>query len=432
LNSASTGLDVNAFAAKIASPTAFTGTQATGRIDRNNGADVYSLELAQGDSFAVSLQAVNGGSLDPYLVLIGPLNTIVADNDDENQSTRNARIEQRNVAAGTYRIIATRFGLANGGTEGAYTLTVTRGSGSQVLVPTVAAGTAVAVVPTVAPGVIPTVGAGTFPKGSIEVLLTWDSRSDVRMLIRDPRGASLYSDRTASDIGGKLTALGNFKCQNTTLSPATYAYWPSSTRITPGTYEIKIFRDNLCGETLPPNLTLKVTVNGKEVINQVTGSPTDGEAFLTSFTVDANGNAAAGQFGFFSNTFSTDITSAATSAIPIDYGGAKDGEITAGAPYQLYSFKGFAGDKVTITMKRNAGTILDPYLFLLAPDGKAQLAYNDDNSAASNAAGGPVAPPDSQIKAFTIPADGTYIIVATRYGAELGGTAGKYRLTLTR
>jgi hypothetical protein len=434
VNSATVGLNVNAFAAKIAAPTAFTGTQTSGRIDRNNAADVYSIDLTQGENFAVSMAAVNGGSLDPYLVLIGPTNVIAADNDDENQSTRNARIEQRNVAAGTYKIVATRFGLENGGTEGAYTLTLTRGTGSQVVapLPTVGAGTAVVTVPTVAPGSVPTAGSGALPKGSIEVLLTWDSRSDVRMLIRDPRGSSLYSDRTNTDIGGRLVSLGNFKCQNTTTTPVTYAYWPTTTRITPGTYEIKIFRDSLCNEELAPNLTLRVNVNGKEVINQVTGSPTTGEVFLTTFTVDANGNATVGPFGFFNNTFTTDITSAVTSAIEIKYGEAKDGEITAGAPYQLYFFKGLAGDKVTITMKRSAGTILDPSLFLLGVDSKTQLAFNDDNSAASNAPGGPVSPPDSQIKAITIPTDGTYIIVATRYGVELGGTVGKYRLTLTR
>jgi hypothetical protein len=436
VNTASTGLDVNAFAAEVNAPTAFTGTQVTGRIDRNNGADVYSVELAQGDSFAVTLNAINGGSLDPYLVLIGPTNQIIADNDDADASTRNSRIEQRNVAAGTYRVLATRFGLVNGGTEGDYALAITRGTGGQVVapLPTAGAGTAVAI-PTVAPGVaaIPTVGAGggTLPRGNIEVLLTWDSRSDVRMLIRDPRGASLYSDRTRTDIGGQLVALGNFRCQNTTLTPVTYAYWPAATRITAGTYEIQIFRDNLCGEELAPNLNLKVTIGGKEVINQVTGSPTEGEKFITTFTVDANGNATAGPFGFFNNTFTTDIASAITSAAEVTFGGARDGELTAGAPYQLYFFKGVAGDKVTITMKRNV-SILDPYLFLLAPDGKTLLAFNDDNSAASNAPGGPVAPPDSQIKAFTLLEDGNYIVVATRFGAELGGTVGKYRLTLNR
>ncbi len=438
VNTASTGLDVNDFSAKIAAPTAFTGTQVNGRIDRNNAADVYSIELAQGDSFAVTMRAINGGSLDPYLVLLGPTNVIVADNDDENQSTRNSRLEQRNVAAGTYKIIATRFGLANGGTEGDYTLALTRGTGGEIVapggVPTVAAGTAVVVVPTVGAGIVPTVGgSGTLPRGNIEVLLSWDSRSDVRILIRDPRGASLYSDRTTTDIGGRLvTPLGNFKCQNTTTTPVTYAYWPTSTRITPGTYEIKIFRDNLCGEELAPNLTLKVNVNGKEVINQLTGSPADGEAYLTTFTVDANGNASAGPFGFFNNKFSTDITAAVTSAGTIEFGIPKDGEITAAVPFQLYSFKGLAGDKITITMKRNAGTVLDPYLFLMDVDGKTQLANNDDNTASSSAIGGPVSPPDSQIKSFAIPADGNYIIVATRYGADLGGTVGKYRLTLNR
>lgn len=437
---ANTALDPNVFGAKLAAPIPLTGTGITGRIDRNSAGDVYSLDLAQGEAFAVSLTAINGGSLDPFLILIGPTNQIVQDNDDENQTTRNARIELRNATPGTYRVIATRFGLNNGGTEGNYQLTLTRGTGAQVGLPSlptaqpgvtpVAGATQVAGIPTIAAGA----ATGALPSGVIEALLTWDTKADVRLLIRDPRGASLYSDRTTVASGGQLFALGNFNCQATTISPRTFAYWPASTRLTAGTYEVKVFTRSLCDEpTTNPNFNLKITVSGKEVLNISSPAPADKVEFLTTFTIDANGAATKGSFGFFDNTLTTDIKASLISARELVYGQTPlDAEITPTSFYQLYSFKGLTGDKVTITMKRTAGNNLDPYLFLIDPDGTSLLAYNDDNEAATNALGGPVAPPDSQIKGYTLLKDGNFIIVATRYGTELGGTLGKYRVSINR
>ena len=88
----------------------------------------------------------------------------------------------------------------------------------------------------------------------------------------------------------------------------------------------------------------------------------------------------------------------------------------------LYTFDGQAGDQIRIGMQATAGT-LDTSLYLLSPDG-AQIAANDDAVVNETT--------DSLIDTYTLPADGTYIIVASHYGLLYGGTSGTYNLSLTR
>ena len=427
-----TSIDVNPFATKIAAPgtLAAAGTTA-GRIDRNNAADVYTFDVVAGDSFSVEMLAVNGGSLDPYLVLLGPTNQIVIDNDDESSATRNSLISVRNATAGQYKIVVTRFGLANGGTEGDYNLIYTRGTGGQIVAPIPTNVPGSAGQPTSVAGVgtpIPTVGAGgALPQGSIQALLSWNSRADLRILIRDPQGRSLYTDVPRIDSGGVLFRTANLNCQNTSVTPQDYAYWTTQ-RPPAGTYEVKVFQQSNCNDTAPTTFSLKVTVAGQSVI-EINDQPPgpDRVVFLTSFTVDAAGNATKGAGGFVTNEFTREITpEQAQSAPEIVYNQSLQGELTVTDYQRLYFFKGFAGDKITITLRRAANTALDPYLILLAPDGKAQLQFNDD------ATGTPtVSAPDSQIR-FQLTADGNYLIIATRYGVELGGTTGRYTLQLAR
>jgi S1-C subfamily serine protease len=78
--------------------------------------------------------------------------------------------------------------------------------------------------------------------------------------------------------------------------------------------------------------------------------------------------------------------------------------------FNAYSFEGRAGQQVEITMASNQ---LNAYLILVSPDGK-DLAQDDD-SAGGN---------DARI-VVTLPANGTYTILANSYGA---GEVGDYRL----
>jgi hypothetical protein len=103
----------------------------------------------------------------------------------------------------------------------------------------------------------------------------------------------------------------------------------------------------------------------------------------------------------------------------IAYGDEVSGTITEDAPLQEWTFEGSADDLVTIEMIASDSS-LDSLLQLRAPDGDI-LTENDD---ASNVT------VDSRIDAFPLPDDGTYTIIATRFGLESGFSEGSYSLTL--
>ncbi len=122
------------------------------------------------------------------------------------------------------------------------------------------------------------------------------------------------------------------------------------------------------------------------------------------------------------NQFTNNITSAVQSATSIAYNQTVNGQITADTKHVVYTFTGKAGDKVRITMRARSGNI-DPELFLLGSDGKTQLGFNDD---ANDPTLGSL---DARVN-YTITKDDTYIIVATHYGVNIGGTLGNYDLQL--
>lgn len=86
----------------------------------------------------------------------------------------------------------------------------------------------------------------------------------------------------------------------------------------------------------------------------------------------------------------------------------------------MYAFEGQQGDLVTIRMELTGGT-LDTALYLISPEG-IQLAYNDDVTPGDNT--------NSVIEEVTLASTGTYYIIATHYGLNVGGTQGTYNLEL--
>ena len=84
-----------------------------------------------------------------------------------------------------------------------------------------------------------------------------------------------------------------------------------------------------------------------------------------------------------------------------------------------YVFNGTANMQVTISMERVDGD-LDPYLLLIERASRTVIAENDDFNNSLNAT----------LDNVTLPADGDYIIVATRYQGEAGTTSGMYTLSI--
>ncbi|NPV67984.1 MAG: hypothetical protein HPY64_12640 [Anaerolineae bacterium] len=105
--------------------------------------------------------------------------------------------------------------------------------------------------------------------------------------------------------------------------------------------------------------------------------------------------------------------------LPLRYGDSVTGTISHARFFQQYSFNGAAGDRVVITMEALSGN-LDP-LLLLGDAALNLIAEDDDSGGGFNAR-----------LEVTLPADGVYIVEATRYGqdSEAGQSTGDFRLTL--
>ena len=84
-----------------------------------------------------------------------------------------------------------------------------------------------------------------------------------------------------------------------------------------------------------------------------------------------------------------------------------------------YSFDGAMGDVITVDMIARDGD-LDPYLALYTAENKL-VAFNDDDT--SNASR------NARLQTIELPLDGTYIIVASRYGGLNGTTQGAFDLS---
>lgn len=105
---------------------------------------------------------------------------------------------------------------------------------------------------------------------------------------------------------------------------------------------------------------------------------------------------------------------------PIAYGQTVSGEITSSATRIAYTFEGSAGDLVMITMSAIVRG-LDSYIELLGPDGT--LVTQDDDGAGNL---------NSLIGPYALESNGTYTIVATRFGGSTGTSTGQFELRLTR
>ncbi|HRE49126.1 MAG TPA: PPC domain-containing protein [Aggregatilineales bacterium] len=417
-------LNLTPFASRLANPAALgTRTNVSGRIGNSNPVDVWSFNGTAGQIVTIQMDAIQGGSLDAQLILLDGQGNVVASNDDASNVTRNAAIVNKALpSTGLYVIVATRFGKIIGGTEGNYQLAITTTGGT-------VAGATPAVSPT--PGGIilqPTpVGGGSvglpgFPSGSITVSLTWNNRADVRLLIRDPLNRSLFSDVRNISGGGVLERTDNLNCQNLTAAPTTYAYFPIDPPLI-GTYEVQVWMNNLCNEPTPPTYTLVVSVRGQEVIRETNRPDLNRNITVNTFSVDSAGTATATKGGIFARQLGTDIgdiSGRIPDALALVYGGTSTGVIDVTSPYVVYTFQARAGDRVRIAMRSISGT-LDPFLYLLDSTG-LQLAQNDDVQPGQDA--------NSRIDAV-IPADGGYIVVASRFGAVFGGTSGSYEISLS-
>ncbi|MBZ0321243.1 MAG: PPC domain-containing protein [Anaerolineae bacterium] len=102
----------------------------------------------------------------------------------------------------------------------------------------------------------------------------------------------------------------------------------------------------------------------------------------------------------------------------LPFGETVTGEITTDEFRQLYTFSGNEGQVIAIRMTRVEGD-LDPVVLLMNTSGVV-LSYSDDEDEGRNAL----------ISSQRLPANGTYVVIATRFGHEHGSTTGTYEIRM--
>ncbi len=105
----------------------------------------------------------------------------------------------------------------------------------------------------------------------------------------------------------------------------------------------------------------------------------------------------------------------------LSYGDSIIGQINSASPQVAYVFQGQRGEVVNLRLMRTSGN-LDALLDLANAQGQILRSGDDDPTAQGTL--------DAAILNYTLPENGFYIIVATRYGREAGNSQGSYRLML--
>jgi hypothetical protein len=102
------------------------------------------------------------------------------------------------------------------------------------------------------------------------------------------------------------------------------------------------------------------------------------------------------------------------------YGDSVIDTISDTTPQVYYTFQAEQGDLLTISMVRASGT-LDPYIQVVSSD-RFVIADNDDQIGSDTQ--------NARIDTLLIEQNGTYVIVASRYGGVAGDSVGSFALTL--
>lgn len=277
--------------------------------------------------------------------------------------------------------------------------------------------------------------ARTFPpqeilSSGIQINLTWATTADLNLQVRDPVGRNLYFDSISTDNGGSFGFDVNGLCEiligedETATETAQWAAGPVAT----GSYEILVFYRQDCESVGPVAFEVNVSVDGVPLPPiAATLQPPVGDAstvYMSSFILDFNGAAVLGPQGEYQDTRVLPEpveTYLSAETIPLTRDAALTGTITSDQYYQMYSFDAAANDPLTLSMTAQNGN-LDTLLLVLDQNGGI-VADNDDRI--------PVEDTNSELLNLRVPIDGTYLILATRYGKDVGGTEGEYQIALT-
>ena len=263
----------------------------------------------------------------------------------------------------------------------------------------------------------------------IEVTLSWTGAADLNLEVRDPTGQTLFWNSRATDNGGSFGFDANGLCSVISESPQESATWQPGFLPT-GSYEIIIYYEQSC-DPLTATVPFRVDV---AVDGAASGSITDTlspgvlgqqNIYVARFEVGGDGAATVVPGGLYPPASVTLLPGsfdiARQLATPLQRDVAVTGEITNAQPYVAYSFEGAANELITVSMQATGGS-LDTLLQIVDPTGNV-VDVNDDAVLGETT--------DSLISDARLLSSGRYIIVASRYAKEAGGTVGPYQISLS-
>ncbi|MBL8162981.1 MAG: PPC domain-containing protein [Anaerolineae bacterium] len=367
----------------------------SGTLDTQNVAQVYTFTAVAGQQ--VRLTATNTAGLQLALLLTDaagvPLAQVAATESNDAVEVANVTL----ATAGTYYV--TIFSVAGVPEESAVfqlLLEVTARAGEFT-----------------PPGELLTVTG-------LQVRLEWNSTANLNLEVRDPVGGSLFFSTPEVASGGRFGVNANSVCgQQNAENPFEEASWAAGV-IPTGSYELLVYYDPLqdCPTTETASFTLNVTVDGTPA-TPVSGSVDPNRVYIASFILNADGSILPGRDGLkVDPPVAPSLQGIAPLTLERDF--AVTGAITSAQPFVTYAFDGVDGDVVSLQMTASSGN-LDTLLLLLDPNGNV-VAFNDDVERGNT---------NSALQNVALLLNGTYTVVATRYGQDLGGTQGEYGLTLS-
>ena len=381
-------------------------------------ADRYTFSGTAGQQVAVSMSSTQ---FDTYLFLLAPNGTTAAFDDDGGGGiTTNSRIPATSgflslPATGTYTIEATSF---TADAIGSYTVALTTQTPcTYAISPTAlnfnSGGGSASVAVTAGSGC-----AWAAASNSSFITITAGSSGTGNGTV----SYSVAANPNTSARSGTMTIAGQTFTVTQDAAPCTYSIAPTAQSFTSaaGTGSVAV--------TAPAGCAWTATSNNPSFITITAGASGSGSGTVSySVTANTTNSSRTGTLTVAGQTFT--VTQAAASGggcttTPISVGQTVNGALSTtdclagdGSFYDAYTFAGTSGQQVAIAM--SAG--FDTYLLLLSPDGSV-LAQDDDGGGGTN----------SRIPAtsgfITLPAGGTYTIIANSFAASV---TGPYTLTLT-
>jgi hypothetical protein len=359
------------------------GETVEGSIDNINYEMRYGFSGSAGDVITVSAVRAEGSNLDIVLVLLNADGETITENDDRDLNTTDAEITEFVLpTTGDYTIVVTRFRGIDGFSTGDFVLTLTRVTGTTVDNDT-----------DTQPNTSNTTltygdtAQGVIDNRTFEIRYTFEGTVgdiiSIHMIADE--GSFLDSSLALIDPSGQI-AIENDDVNLSTIDAGIEDFRLEET----GTYTIVATRFGDADGVSQGAFTLTLASSSETVVTEPDNPDTP--------------------------------TTTPMEGTPITIGTVVEGSINAETLVYRYTFTGSADTVINITMTVTQGD-LDTYLSILDAEGR-EIAFNDDglNAAATR---------NSQITNFVLPADGTYTIIATRYGVKYGATMGSFELTLS-